>query len=312
MSKQRFSEAIIKKLSVVQSASLPVTTDIAGMSMLPALTKGDIYWIDVLNGDDTNNDGLSKDVPLASIAAAVALSNAKINWGNSPWAESDMFIIMPGTYAENLTSLPYGGIMYGVGGDLRDAQNGVKIKPASGAAVDVNSCINSTFINIHFETAETGTGVTARAFDATICNNNQFINCRFSGPAESATAVGFYGSDMTGNKWLDCEFDCCNVGFDMVYVDGGDGFNHNLLRDCRFTQCDVAGLRISTNLVGPSSIVERSIFVGAGQTMAIGVDDNSGILDLVDLKITATDPIQGCRSANGCYGNGTLLDGSGA
>jgi len=45
--------------------------------------------------------------------------------------------------------------------------------------------------------------------------------------------------------------------------------------------------------------------------MAIGVDDNSGILELDGCAITATDPVQGCRAANRCYGNGSLLDGSG-
>jgi len=274
-----------------------------------SLGGANYYFVDVINGSD-GNDGLSPDRPKATIAACVTIMNARINWSDSPWARRDVLVIFPGTYAENLTALPYGCIMYGLGHDLRDAQNGVKIKPASGAAVDVNSCINTAFYNIHFETAETDAGDCV--FDATICNNCLFYNCRFSGPAETATAIGFYGSDMTGNKWIDCEFDCCDIGFDCEYVDGGDGFNHNLFRDCRFTQCDTTGLKMSTNLVGPSSIVERCVFVGAGQTMAKGVDDNSAILDLVDLYITATDPVEGCRSANGCYGNGTLLDGSGA
>lgn len=199
--------------------------------------------------------------------------------------------------------------MVGLGLDLRDAQNGVKIKPATGAPVDVGAVINTAFYNIHFETAETDAG--DPVFDAEICNNNQFINCRFSGPAETATAVGFVTLDAVANKWLDCEFDCLDKGLDVNYADANDSFSHNLLRDCRFTQIDTAGIEISTNLVGPSSIVERCILVGAGQTMAIGIDDNVGILDLVDCYITATDPVQGCRSANGCYGNGALLDTTG-
>jgi len=108
-----------------------------------------------------------------------------------------------------------------------------------------------------------------------------------------------------------CEFDCCDIGFDATYTDGGDGFNHNWLYECRFTQCDSVGLRTHVNLVGPSSVVEKCIFVGAGQTLAIGIDDNAGVLDLVACHITATDPVEGCRSANGCYGNGALLDTTG-
>lgn len=275
---------------------------------IPIFTKANYYYVDGTNGL-AGNDGLSQKTALNTIAAAVTKMNAEINWSASPWATHPVLIIAPGTYAENLTSLPYGATVYGLGLDLRDAQNGVKIKPATGAAVDVGACINTAFYNIHFETAETDAG--DRVFDAAICNNNQFINCRFSGPAETATAVGFYTNDAVGNKWIFCEFDCCDVGFDMAYVDANDSFSHNWLYECRFTQCDTAGLRMSTNLVGPSSIVERCIFVGAGQTMAIGIDDNSGILDLVQCHITATDPVQSCRSANGCYGNGALLNSSG-
>jgi hypothetical protein len=280
----------------------------APVGALPIQVNANYYYVDVANGA-AGNTGKTPGSALNTIAAAVTLMNAEISWSATPWAKRAVLVIAPGTYAENLTALPYGCTVFGLGHDLRDAQNGVKIKPATGAPVDVNSCINTAFYNTHFETAETDAG--DRAFDAAICNNNLFYNCRFSGPAETATAVGFYTNDATGNKWIDCEFDCCDVGFDCAYVDAGDGFNHNLIRNCRFTQCDTAGLRMSTNLVGPSSIVERCTLVGAGQTMAIGVDDNAGILDLVACHITATDPVQGCRSANGCYGNGVLLDSTG-
>lgn len=266
------------------------------------------YFVDGTNGSD-GNDGLSADHACATIARAITVANARIDWTLSRWANNDVIVVAPGTYAENLTSLPYGCTVLGLGLDLRDAQNGVKIKPATGAAVDVGACINTTFINIHFETAETDAG--DPAFDADIANNNQFINCRFSGPAETATAVGFVTKDAVGNKWIDCEFDCLDKGLDVNYADANDSFSHNLLRDCRFTQIDTAGIEISTNLVGPSSIVERCVFVGAGQTMAIGIDDNVGLLDIIDCYITATDPIQGCRSAEGCYGNGALLDSTG-
>lgn len=275
-------------------------------NLFPVDNNSLIYYVDVKNGA-TGNDGLSQEEPMSTIAAAVTAINARINWSASPWATHDVIVIAPGTYAENLTSLPYGATIYGLGHDLRDAQQGVKIKPATGVPVDVGACINTAFYNIHFEAL-----ASVAAFDADICNNNLFYNCRFSGPAETATATGFITKDAVANKFIDCEFDCCAKGFDVNYADAGDSFSHNLLRDCRFTQCTTAGIEISTNLVGPSSIVERCVFVGAGQTMAIGIDDNSGILDLVDCYITATDPVDSCRSANGCYGNGSLLSGSGA
>lgn len=275
---------------------------------LPFSLNANYYFVDGANGQ-TGTDGLTRATALTTIEAAVTLMNARIDWAVSPWARRDVLVIAPGTYAENLTSLPYGCTVFGLGHDLRDAQNGVKIKPATGAAVDVDSIINTAFYNIHFETAETD--ASDRVLDSTIINNSLFHNCRFSGPAETATAVGVYTSDVTATDWMFCEFDSCDIGMDAVYVDADDKFAHNWLYQCRFTQCDSVGLRISTNLVGPSSIVERCSFLGAGQTMGIGIDDNSALLDLVSCYITATDPVQGCRSANGCYGNGSLLNGSG-
>lgn len=275
---------------------------------LPPMINAQYFFVDGLNGS-TNGPGTEVETAYSTIAAAVSASNALVDWSASPWAPRSVIIIAPGTYAENLTSLPYGAILYGLGHDLRDAQNGVKIKPATGAPVDVGACINTAFYNINFETAETDAG--DACFDADICNNNLFYNCRFSGPAETATAVGFVTKDAVGNRFIDCEFDCLDKGVDVNYADANDSFSHNLIRNCRFTQIDTAGIEISTNLVGPSSIVERCVFVGAGQTMAIGIDDNSGILDIVRCDITATDPIQGCRSNNGSYGNGVLLIGTG-
>jgi hypothetical protein len=275
------------------------------MPGVPMQINTEYWFVDCSIGTD-GNDGRSASSPLATLAAAITKMKARIDWAVSPWARRDVLVVAPGTYAENLTSLPYGCTIFGLGFDLRDAQVGVKIKPACGAPVDVDAMINTALYNLCFEAA-----ASTRAFDAAICNNNLFHNCRFSGPAEDTTATGFYTLDATGNRFLFCEFDCCDVGLDAQYADAGDGFNHNWLYECRFTQCDTAGLRTNTNLVGPSSVVERSIFVGAGQTMAIGIDDNAGILDLVACHITATDPVQGCRSANGCYGNGGLLNGSG-
>jgi len=264
------------------------------------------YYVDGLEGND-GNSGEYADEAFKTIEQAITTVNARIDWSASPWATGDIIFIAPGTYAENLTSLPYGASMIGLGHDTRDGQLGVKIKPASGSPVDVDSTLNSYFENIGFESADS-----SRAFDSTIVNNCIFKNCRFSGAPESQTcAAAFYCSDSVASRWINCDFTCATVGFDVVYADGGDSFSHNEIVNCRIHQCTTAGLRLSANLVGPSSIAKNCSLFGGGATMAIGVDDNSGILELDGLSITATDPVQGCRAANACYGNGSLLNGSG-
>lgn len=276
-----------------------------GSGQIPVTIGANYYFVDGKNGNNSYS-GLTSDQAFLTIAQAVSVINAKINWSHTRWATCDVIVIAPGVYAENLTSLPYGGILYGLGWDTRDAQFGVKIKPASGVPVDIDSAINSAFLNIGFETAETG--ASARVFDATTINNCLFNNCWFSGPAESYTAVGIYASDCTRTKWINCEFTCGDVGMDIVYVDGGDGFNHCLIKDSRFHQIDTAGIRVSANLVGPSTLITRCDFHGAGTTMGIAVDDNAGgILDVSWCSAESTSGYTNCRSVNASYNNGTLI-----
>jgi len=259
------------------------------------------YHIDQLRGASGGGSGSVKD-PYSTIAAAVTAANATIDWSISPWAPNHVFLIRPGTYAENLTSLPYGCTMIGMGLDTRDAQNGVKIKPASGDAVDCNAVINTTFRNICFESVDA-----APAFDAAICNNNQFINCRFQGAAESVTcASGFYTNDAVANWFYHCTFTCCAKGMDIAYADGGDSFSHNLIEDCTFTQNTTGGIYTSTNLVGPSTVVKNCSFTGSGQTMVYAVYDQSTMIDVVGCNAETTSGYS-CRSVNGSYNLGALV-----
>ena len=262
------------------------------------------YFVDVRNGSDSYN-GTSPDEPLATIEAAITLANAKVNWSGSPWGVRCVIIIAPGTYAENLTALPWGATLIGCGHDIRDAQTGVKVKPASGVPVSVTSCINNAFYNLCFESTST-----SKAFNTTNCNNNVFVNCRFSGAAESVTAThAFYGTDMTATKWINCEFSCAAVGLSCTYVDGGDKFAHCLIQDCRFNQC-TTGIEMTSGLVGPSSLVSRCALHGAGQTMTTGISDAPHLLDVEWCCIEATAAVHAThtpRSVNGSYGNGTLL-----
>lgn len=287
-------------------ASLADLVDGELAKLFPTDKLSNVYYVDVNRGSDSW-DGLSKSKPFATIAKAVAVMNARIDWSDSPWARHDIMVIAPGTYAENLTSLPYGGVMIGLGHDMRDAQQGVNIKPASGDPVDVSSCINAAFYNIGFEASGA-----IPAFDADICNNVLFYGCRFAGAAATNTTTGFVTKDAVYLKFIDCEFVNLDKGFDANYADAGDSLTELLIKDCIFRRIDTAGIEISTNLVGGGALVQGCTIMGGGSTLAIGIDDNSGILDLVDCYITATDPVDACRSANGCYGNGSLLSGAGA
>lgn len=275
------------------------------LAKLPFMMNSNYYFVDGTNGGAAR-DGKSPDTALDTWAEAIALMNAEIDWGISRWATNPVLLIAPGSYDENITSLPYGATIMGLGYDLRDAQNGVKLCPSSGDPIDVNSAINLTMINIGIEAKDA-----VAAFDADICNNVKFFGMRFAGSAAENVATGFVSKDSVATEWHNCEFVNLDKGIDINYADGGDSFTEALINYCLFRRIDTAGIEISTNLVGGGATVKDTTIMGGGVTLAKGIDDNSGILDLINCYITATDPVEGCRSANGCYGNGSLLNGSG-
>jgi len=267
--------------------------------------KGDVYYVDKLV--TSSGTGKSWSRAYKTIAEAITVVNAAIDWSASPWATGAIILIAPGVYAENLTSLPYGAIMIGAGHDMRDGQIGTKIKPASGSPVNVGACINTRFINIGFESADT-----SAAFDADILNNCMFQDCYFTGPAETSTmAACIVTKDAVMNKIITCQFSCADKGIDVNYADGGDSFSHNLIKDCVFDQIDTAGIEISTNLVGPSSKVIGCSFFGGGVTMTDAIKDNVSIIDVAWCAGESTNGFGGsgttCRSVNASYNNGALV-----
>ena len=255
-----------------------------------------------------NNDGLSWFTPFATIAKAISKANALINWSGAPWATNVEIHVAPGTYAENLTSVPYGAKVIGYG-DAWDAdgERGVKIKPASGSPVDVSSCVNVCWENIGFESADT-----SRVFDSTVLNNTQFYHCRFAGAAEATTSTaGIYTSDSVMLTVRDCRIEYVDCGIDFVYVDAGDSVTRLLVDRNFITYISEAGIRISANLVVPASLIVDNYINGGGIALAIGVDDNSGT-DTIGVwgnHIDATDAIQGVTAnVGGNYVGGSTIE----
>jgi len=275
---------------------------VAGGTELMNRSDSKTYFVDTTNGSD-GNAGESHDTAFATIAAAITAANARIDWSTSPWAKNDIIIIMPGTYAENLTSLPYGCTMIGLGHDTRDAQFGVKIKPASGDPVDVGAMINTAIYNIGFDAPGT-----TPAFDADVCNNNYFENCFFSGPPETTTCTeAFITTDATKTTFNHCWFANAGVGMKFNYTDANDKACYILIENCVITGCSTDGIFTHANLVGPHFVARHNTIVGGGQTLAEGIDDNAGIIDESFNAIEATTAVAGVRSSNGSYGNGALL-----
>lgn len=275
------------------------------------------YFVDQNSGSD-GNTGLSPERAKSTIAAAITVVNGRIDWSDSPWATNDVIVITPGKYAENLTALPYGATLWGLGNayDL-NGENGVTIQPASGYPVDVTSCINSRIHNIAFASPDA-----SGCFEVENFNRNVMTNCLFSGvPGGSPTTV--YGlrikdetnadgnGDMTGNLISGCWFLNTQNGL-HIEVDNGSSkqATGNIIEWCNFAGITLKGIYFHVDSV-PSYTMINHCQVGDGSTtLALGLDDDTDQVGVnwCTFQATANDPATASGGKyNGCYLNGALL-----
>lgn len=280
-------------------------------SGMPITRKtGKYYFVDGQSGSD-GNGGLSVDNPLATIEAAVTIMNARISWSTSPWAESDILVIAPGVYAENLTSLPYGCTIIGMGDawDV-DGERGVTIKPASGSAVDCTSVINTRIQNICFAAPDTSV-----IFQADNLNRCVIQDCFFAGlPGASPTTTRGLEvvKDMTGTVVRNCHFLQIRNSMYLVADNGASKqITGDLIEDCYISGGDQTGIYFDINCVPSNTIINRCNIGGGGATLALGLDDNTGVVHVynTNFQATACDPASadGDSKYNNCYLNGGLM-----
>jgi hypothetical protein len=268
------------------------------------------YWVDGTWGSD-GYTGLSPSKPKATIAAAIALMNANISWSVTRWSSLDVLVIAPGVYAENLTALPYGATVIGLGDSFDiNGINGVTIKPASGAPVDCTSVINCHIHNICFESSDTTV-----CFQADNFNRNVVSHCMFTGLAGSSptTVKGLeIVKDMTGSRITDCVFQVVRNGIYIVTDNANSKqASGNIIEHCYIRGCDQTGIYFDANCVPSYTQINHCVIGDGGTTLALGLDDNTGVVNVSWTVFTATacDPASGDGDSkyNGCYLNGSLI-----
>lgn len=246
-----------------------------------------------------------------TIAEAITASNAAIDWAASPWAPRYEIHIAPGLYAENITSLPYGADLIGYGDSFDiNGERGVTIKPASGSAIDVTSCINSKIHNICFSVADT-----SAIFQADNFNRNIITKCVFAGvPGASPTTTRGLEivKDMTGNIISGCIWLVCRNGI-YVVTDNANSkqASGNIIEDSYIVGGDQTGIYFHTNCVPSYTMINNCNIAGGGATLALGLDDNTGVVSVfnTNFQATACDPASGDGDSkyNNCYLNGALM-----
>lgn len=266
--------------------------------------RSEVYYVDGAYGSD-NNTGKTFDGAFKTLAHAFSVMRDRINWSATPWANYDFLYVAPGVYAENITALPHGCSVVGLGWDNRDAQCGVKIKPASGSPISVGGFVNGAFYNIGFESVDTN-----EAFYSGELNNCYFYRCLFTGSAEDTSCTeAILMNDVTRTIFKECHF--CNAGYGVrfEYADSGDKIAYVRLEDCFVTGVDTVGIYTSASLAKAHNLVLRCHVGGGGQTLATGIDDNSHAFEVDWTCFEATSPVGTGTpmGVNGSYGNGGLL-----
>lgn len=269
-------------------------------------SESNYYFVDKATGL-AGNSGRSVKEPLDTIAAAITLMNARIDWAASPWSRNDVLVIGPGKYDETLTSLPYGCTIIGLGDpfDL-NGERGVTIYSSTGSAFDGTSVINMGLHNLAFE----GTGANP-VFEVDNFNRNVVSNCLFAGNTGDTTTNCFeVVKDMTGNRITNCVFHRGDVG---IYVNTDNANSKqasgNIIEDCYVTGCTAKGIYFEANTVPSFTVINRCVVGDGSTTLALGLDDDTDAVGVFNtcFEATANDPASGAGKYNNCYLNGALI-----
>ena len=286
----------LKRVEFVQGAGLQ-------------LARSEQFHVDGKDGSD-NHNGLSMDRAFKTIEAAITAMKARIDWAETPWARSDVLYIAPGLYAEALTSVPYGCSVIGLGDafDL-DGQRGVTIKPAAGSPLDCTSIINTRLQNLCFESPDT-----SPIFQADNFNRNVLVDILLSGlPGVSPTTTRGLEivKDMTGNRLSNVVIQLARNGL-YVVTDNANSkqASGNIIEELIVRGADQKGVFFHANCVPSYTIIKDSEIGDGSTTLALGLDDNSGLVKVsnTNFQASAMDPAhQGGGKYNNCYLNGVLL-----
>jgi len=279
----------------------------SGAGVPNIFSESNYYYVDKATGL-AGNTGRSVSEPLSTIAAAITLMNARINWSSSPWSRNDVLVIGPGKYDETLTSLPYGCTVIGSGDSFDlDGERSTIIYSSTGSAFDGTSVINCGLHNLCF--LSSGANPT---FEVDNFNRNVVTHCQFAGNTGDTTTNCFeVVKDMTGNRISDCVFHRAAYGM-YINTDNANSkqASGNIIEDCYITGCTSAGIYFDANTVPSFTVINRcNIGDGSGTTLALGLDDNTAAVAVYNTNFVATacDPASGAGNYNGCYLNGSLM-----
>lgn len=265
-----------------------------------------VYYVDSKHGDNSY-DGLTWDSPVLTIAQAITLNNATIDWAKVP-KHYNSILVRPGAYPENLESLPYYCSIIGLGGV---GQEKVRINPATGSIATANANMTACHLaNLEFRIKEA-----LPILDLGDCKSNLIEDCLFSVDAD-VNPTGINTENCAHLILRRNRFVSGNGGFAYgIYHQGGDEkYAHACLYIDNWIFAREAGIFIADICTNTGMIIQHN-FIGPhelGEALAIGIDDNHGKSYCIDNFITATDCIDHAGGATYMIANHEVQAGAGA
>lgn len=266
------------------------------------------WFVSKRNGSNSNN-GMSPEAPFRTIAAAISAANGRITWSNSPWASMNIIHVAPGLYAENLTALPYGGAIVGLGNywDL-NGEFGVVIKPTSGAPIDCTSIINCLIHNIAIMSPDTTQVFQADNFNRVVLSDVLIAGLPGASPT---TTKGFeVVKDCTGSVLNNVSIWQCRNGV-YITTDNANSkqISGTVFRNVRIGGADQTGFYFYQHCTPAMVYVEDCKVGDKSTTLDYGMDDNTSKVTVCDTKFICNnlDPATGSGYYNHCYHLGALI-----
>ena len=256
-----------------------------------------VYFVDKTNPRaDDNNDGTDPREPLETIAQAITLNNATIDWavfgGTKPY---NWIFIGAGIYEEALTSLPH--YCHVVGEGILGTDGSTEIHPAAGSAI-AGTQINARWSNIWFET-ETAVPVV----DFNICNNVILENCAVVRGIAGLATIGVQTTNASHMQILSTIFvsGVANLPIGIQHLGGANIFAHACRHIGNYILAGTTGIDIAANCTASGALIMQNVIGGRPVT---GILDANGGTMCVDNWITASvDAISHVNLATNCIAN---------
>lgn len=213
------------------------------------------YHVDHANGDDSN-DGLTWERAVKTIAQAIALSNATVDWSNKKY---NVIWVKPGVYAENLEGDIFFVHIIGLG--LRGTDTQAEIHPSTGSVLSKGGEATCNLVGVRLANLWLEVDEGVPILDVEIFNNSLIEGCVFTMGANVAGVVGIDTENCTHLTVRRCDFESGQLQ-DMAYAiyarGGADKFFHSCRIERNNIFAETCGIYIAALCRATQSLIKQN------------------------------------------------------